>query len=165
MLRGEELDNADEEAGEMSLERQAFWSEFLSDLTLDDPEQMVPDPFKLGYITFTLPAPGAEIWLTIYRFVRKHEVGVTLSGRRTGASDLILRSILNDLPAIREELGDSVSTFDQNGRELINDKLIVGNLNDTADRERAFAWLRQRTNDFVNVFRPRVREAAERLDG
>ncbi len=165
VLKGEEALSPDEEVSEMSLERQAFWSEFLSGLTLDDPEQMVPDPFKLGYITFTLPAPGAEIWLTVYRFVRKQEVGVTLSGRRTGASDLILRSILNDLPVIRNDLGGSVSTFDQNGRELINDKLIVGDLSDPADRERAFAWLRRRTNDFVNVFRPRVREAAERLDG
>lgn len=165
VLKGEEdSESADEEVSELSLERQAFWSEFLSGLTLDDPEQMVPDPFKLGYITFTLPAPGAEIWLTVYRFVRKHEVGVTLSGRRSGASDLILRSILNDLPAIRKELGGSVSTLDQNGRTLINDKLIAGNLNHPADRERAFEWLRQRTSDFVNVFRPRVRDAAERLE-
>src|SRR4051794_14095054 len=45
---------------------QRFWTEFLDNyLKLDDPEQPKPNPARLGYISFPLPARAS--WLTVYR--------------------------------------------------------------------------------------------------
>ena len=54
------------------------WAEFLSSLKLDDPEQPVPKPAKLGYLSFIMPAPHGSSWITVYRDVRNKEVGLFL---------------------------------------------------------------------------------------
>jgi hypothetical protein len=46
-------------------EPRQFWKEFLDGLKLDDPEQPIATPARLGYISFSLPAPTS--WLTVYR--------------------------------------------------------------------------------------------------
>ncbi len=167
---GGETADGDEEVSALSAERQAFWAEFLSGLNLDDPEQAVPDPFKLGYLTFSLPAPGpgwphSGCWLTVYRFLKDRSVGVSLSGEYKGMGDQIVRAVADDWPAIREELGGTVMLKEKRGRPFISDHIIGCDLDSAEGRAEAFAWLRGRTNDFVNAFRPRVRAAADQLAG
>ena len=166
----EEAADAEGEVSDFSAERQAFWTEFLAGLQLDDPEQRVPDAYKLGYITFPLPVAGGAwphngVWITVYRAVRDQSVGVFLSGSGNGVGDRVLRALAEDWPAIREELGGSATCRDVRGRPSIGDRISGCDLGSEAGRAEAFAWLRARTNDFINVFRPRVRAAAERLDG
>jgi hypothetical protein len=49
-------------------------------------------------------------------------------------------------------------------RTLIMDEIRTGALSDPDERTKAFGWLRERTNDFVNVLRPRVRAASADLN-
>lgn len=62
--------------------------------------------------------------------------------------------------AISKELGGTaIVESDDFGRPRIIDYKVFGPLDDAATRAKAFEWLRERTNTFVNVLRPRVRSA------
>lgn len=162
---GSDTPQADAEAIAFSAERQAFWREFLDGLHLSDPDQPIPPPYKLGYITFILPAPGGSAWLTVYRMVRSNEMGVSLSSDRSSVGERAVQAIVDDWEEVRRELGGSVTLTDRQGRPFINEFRRFGPLNEAVHREAAFGWLRPRVNDFVNVLRPRVRAAVADLTG
>lgn len=152
-------------------ERKQFWSEFLKGLTLDDPDQRKANATNQGAIFFPLPAPGGSAWLTVYRNIARAEVGLFLSYTRNSDGQQIVRRILDDWDEVSEELGGSVHQFVDTGqksigapRTLIQDKFNVTSLATSDGKSRAFDWLRIRTNDFVNVLRPRIRAAAADLD-
>jgi hypothetical protein len=90
--RVEELELAVAEAHAGDAEPMRFWTEFVSELRLDDPEQPQPKPTLQGYITLTLPAPGGSVWLNVYRNMRLNEVGVTLSFTRNTAGEYTVRN-------------------------------------------------------------------------
>lgn len=138
-------------------EQQRFWSEFLSGLTLDDPEQPVPKAARQGYLTFMLPAPAGSSWLTVYRDKRLGEVGVSLSSSRGYAGEIAMLAIADDWEQVQRELGGTAKLVDNRGRPRITDFISTGPLDDPESRAAAFDWLRKRVNVFVNVMRPRVR--------
>lgn len=154
-------------------ERKQFWSEFLSGLILDDPDQRKANATNQGAIYFPLPAPGGSAWLTVYRNVARSEVGLFLSYTRGSEGDQIVKRILEDWDSVRDELGGTVEQFVDTGqksasmgppRTLVLDKCKTPSLKSAAGKEHAFDWLRRRTNEFVNVLRPRIRAAAADLD-
>lgn len=57
-------------------------------------------------------------------------------------------------------LNGTATLTEKDGVPLISDALSPGNLDDPAIRSRAFDWLTERTNTFINVLRPRVRSAS-----
>ena len=140
-------------------EQQRFWAEFLGGLTLDDPEQPRPKPARLGYLTFMLPAPSGSSWLTVYRDLRKGEVGVFLSSNRNTAGEFAKLAIAEDWEAFRTDLGGTAKLIDRDGQPRIIDIKAFTPLQQPAVRQAAFVWLRERVNAFVNVMRPRVRSA------
>lgn len=150
----------DPETAALGDARQAFWTEFLNRLRLDDPEQQVGRAPRQGYITFTLPAPGGVCWLTVYRNMAKNEVGLFLSSQRDSAGEYARRVIGEDWATVGPLLGGTASLSEKDGVPLISDALRPGNLEDPSIRARAFDWLTERTNTFINVLRPRVRSAA-----
>lgn len=142
-----------------SAERQQFWSAFLPHVNLDDPEQVVPKAGRLGYLSFMLPAPAGSSWLTVYREKNRNKVGIFLSSSRNSAGEYAAQSIASDWPTIQAELGVGAELTEEQGRPRIGDHLQVKSLDDPVERERAFTWLADRVNTFVNVLRPRVRSA------
>jgi hypothetical protein len=140
-------------------EQQRFWGEFLADLKLDDPEQQVPKPSRQGYVAFMLPAPGGSSWLTVYRDLRRGEVGVFLASSRNSAGEFAMLAIADDWAAVKTELGGTVELRERDKRPHIIDAKVVGPLGQADVRKRGFAWLAERVNTFVNVMRPRVRSA------
>jgi hypothetical protein len=150
----------DPERSALADAQQRFWAEFLNDLKLDDPEQPKPRPARLGYIGFSLPARTS--WLTVYRVVQPGKVGVFLSSWRNTPGGYAMQAIVdNDWDTVKSELGGSVKLGKtSDGRATISDSLTVGPLDQAEVRKRAFSWLTERVNTFVNVLRPRVRSAA-----
>jgi hypothetical protein len=140
-------------------ERYQFWCEFLPHVHLDDPEQIVPKAGRLGYLSFMLPAPSGSSWLTVYRDRTRNRVGVFLSASRNSAGEYAMQRIASDWSNIRVELGSGAELSGDQDRPRIEDYLQLSSLDDPADREKAFLWLADRVNDFVNVLRPRVRSA------
>ena len=139
---------------------QRFWAEFLADLKLDDPEQQIPSPARQGYLAFMLPAQSGSSWLTVYRNMSRGEVGVTLSSSRNSAGDYARQAIVDEWDTVRDQLGGTTKVIEENGRSLIRDSHIFAGLDQPEVRRKAFAWLAERVNTFVNVMRPRVRSAA-----
>jgi len=170
------LDNAGEtdaaESEPEDLERKLFWTEFVSGLSLDDPEQRMANATNTGAIYFPLPAPGGTAWLTVFRMVARWEVGLFLSYTRGSDGEQIVRHILEDWDSVRHELGGTVHCYvDEKGsksagspRTLIQDEYRTGPWTDPAEKQKAFTWLRRRTNEFLNAFRPRIRAAAADLN-
>ena len=143
---------------------QRFWTEFIDDyLKLDDPEQQKPRPARLGYISLSLPAPVS--WLTVYRGFRPDRVGIFLSCHRNTAGAYAMQAIIDEWKgggAVKDELGGTVR-LDKTARgsaDTIIDSLQVESLEQPEERKKAFSWLAERVNTFVNVLRPRVRSAA-----
>ncbi len=140
-------------------EQQAFWSAFLATLKLDDPEQPIPNPARQGYITFSLPAQAGSSWLTVYRDLRRNEVGLFLSSSRNSPGEFAMQTIVADAAEVCRELGGAAQVQPERERPTIGERFVVRSLLDPADRVCAFAWLAERVNTFVNVMRPRVRSA------
>jgi hypothetical protein len=147
------------ERAALSDAQQRFWAEFLADLKLDDPEQPIPRPARLGYLGFMLPAPAGSSWLTVYRDARRNEVGVYLSSSLNGPGEYAMQSIADDWGNVGAEPGGTAALSEHKGRPCIIDSLTVGTLDQPEIRKQAFAWLGERVNTFVNVMRPRVRSA------
>lgn len=151
----------DPETAALGDARQQFWTEFLARLEprLDDREQQVPRPPRTGFVTFTLPAPGGTSWLTVYRDMKNNEVGVFLSSHRDTAGEYAMERIAEDWDVVGPLLGPSASLTKKDGRSRIGDKHRPGPLDQPEIRDRAYDWLAERTNTFINVLRPRVRSA------
>jgi hypothetical protein len=158
----------DPEAASLRDASKAFWTEFLDYLAprLDDREQPIPRPPRMGYVAFTLPAPGGTSWLTVYRERKTNEMGLFLSAHRDTAGEYARRVISEDWVTVGPLLGGTATmTTGKDGLPFIADKLRPGNLDDPAVRARTFEWLAERTNTFINVLRPRVRSAAADYQG
>lgn len=141
--------------------RQRLWKEFLDDLKLDDPEQPKPRPARASNISFPLPAPTS--WLNVY--YSQGEMGIFPSCRRDTAGSYAVQAIVDEWNAggaVKDELGSTVRPHKVAGDSLdsILDTLMVGSLDQADERKRAFSWLAERVNTFVNVLRPRMRSAA-----
>ena len=151
---------------EIDPEREAaqhFWKEFLANLKLDDPDQQIPNPARQGYLAFSLPAQGGSSWLTVYRNMNRGGVGVFLSSTRNSAGDCARQVLVEDWTALKDQLGGTAKVTEAGGRPAILDCLKFGPLDQPEVRSKAFAWLAERVNTFVNVLRPRVRSAAGRF--
>jgi len=64
--------------------------------------------------------------------------------------------------AVKDQLGGTakLSKTTLGTRDTIIDSLEVGSLEQPEVRKKAFSWLAERVNTFVNVLRPRMRSAA-----
>lgn len=140
-----------------------FWTEFVQVLHLDDPEQAPPKPARLGYISLSMPAPTS--WLNVYREMKRGEVGVFLSFWKNTVGERAVRSVADDWPIVRQELGGTAILTERDRRPCIIDSLNAGPLDDPEVRRKAFTWLAERVNTFVNVLRPRIRSAALNIGG
>ena len=163
---------AEATTGELGeLERKPFWTEFLRGLALHDPDQRMANATNQGAIYFPLPALGGTAWLTVFRDIARWEVGLFLSYTRGSEGERIVMRILSDWEDVREALGGTVHILEDTAgrkaagptRRLIQDKLRTGPWTDPTEKAKALEWLRRRTNDFLNVLRPRVRAAAADL--
>jgi hypothetical protein len=149
----------DPERSALADAQQQVWAEFLDHLKLDDPEQEEPKPAAAGSITLSLPVRSS--WLTVYRNSRQGEVGLYLSSWRHHPGEYAMQAIVDDWEAIKGELGGSARLDKvRDGRATIKDSLQVGSLEQPEVRKKAFCWLAERVNTFVNVLRPRMRSLA-----
>lgn len=164
------LDDAEQSAAEEEasdpLSRINFWTEFVSGLHFDDPEQPKPRAGNQGYVSLPLPVAAGSTWITVYRSEARWEVGVYLSYHRNTAGADIVAVLVEERDDILEELGGTATLYtDKYDRQIIEDHLRTGPWTDPANKAKALAWLRERSNDFVNVLRPRVKSVAADMRG
>lgn len=164
----------DEEVDEakrlISDENHAFWTEVLTDLELDDRSQELAKPTANETVYFWLPASrgGTTIrdnWITLYLARSSNKAGIFFTGTRTGFGGEIARAMVPELEDILEELGpEARQTEPKPGKINIGEAHALGSLQDPDNRAELVAWMRERANRYVNLFRPRVEAIAETLD-
>jgi hypothetical protein len=153
------VEEMDPERSALGDAQQRFWAEFLDHLKLDDPEQPRPRAARASHISLSLPA--RICWLTVYGNLHADVVGLFLSSWRNTPGAYAMQAIVEDWGAVKAELGGSAKLGTvKDGRSTVIDSLPVGSLDQAEVRARAFSWLAERVNTFVNVIRPRVRSAA-----
>lgn len=157
----------DGEIDSMTADRLAFWTQFVTGLTFDDPDQPLPKVSKQGYVYIGMPAPSGSCWLTVFRNVAAGKVGVFLSyTRETIGEQATRRVVAESWSAVRDELAGTVELVtDKLGRDLISDSRTFGTLTEADKRNAAIIWLQSRTNEFVNAVRPRIRSAVAEITG
>ena len=114
-------------------------------------------PIRTPARTLIGPEPR---WLTVYRNINRGEVGVFLSSSRNSSGDYAMQAIADEWDTVKDKLGGTAELTEEEGRPRIIDKSAFGNLDQPEARKKAFVWLAERVNTFVNVMRPRVRSAA-----
>ena len=146
--------------------RVRFWKDFVAELRMDDPEQSKPRAGKQGYVSASLPVPNGSAWILIYRNEVQWKVGIYLSYTRDSAGARVVDRLLESWAEIEQELGGTaILQPDKLGRRLIQDSFQTGPWTDEQQRARALTWLRTRTNDFVNILRPRIKTVVSDLGG
>jgi hypothetical protein len=141
-------------------ERFEFWTGFLQQLKLKDPEQQIPRPSRQGWLGFMLPAPNGSSWLTVYRDLHKNEVGIFLSSNRNTAGEYAMKVIAENWVEVEGALGGYARLTEKDNRPRIIEDRTFAPLTDPKVQVEAFAWLADRLNSFVSVLRPLVRSAA-----
>ena len=141
-------------------DRVPFWAAYLKEFQLDDPEQRMPRGGNQGWVSFTMPAPGASCWITVYRSVANGVVGLYLSYTSDTVGERAAMRVIDDFDLYRDELGaEANSKRATDGRRHVAAVRGGVDFNDPVSVGEAIGWLRTNTNRFVNVFRPRIRSA------
>jgi hypothetical protein len=142
--------------------RHQFWTEFLEGIRLDDPEQMLPSPALGGHLVFKFGAPGGSSWLTVYRDARYNAVGLALSSNLNSPGERASLMLAGQAADIAAELDGATVNFSQ-PRPDVSQRFFVRDLDDPVERNKAIAWLRQKTNAFINCLRPRIKSALQEI--
>lgn len=155
------------EADSTALDRLAFWTDFLTGLDLNDPEQPRPKPNTQGNLSFMMPVKGGSCWLTVYRNSGRNMTGIFLSYSRSSPGEKAVLRVLEDIDDFKQDVHTPVEiTVAKDGRSLLTARAQFGSFTIPDERSAAIAWLQARTNEFVTVLRPRIRAAvADAADG
>lgn len=158
-------EQADEQVGDLVADRVSFWTDFVADMKLDDPEQPKPKVSKQGYVWVSMPVRSGSLWITVFRNIRDGKVGLFLSYTRNTVGEQVVRRMIEDWDQIRVELGGTVRLCEDNlGRSLVQDGFTVGPFSTGSNRSLGLTWLQKRLNEFVNVLRPRIKAIVADLE-
>lgn len=150
----EATDDAPSETESASTEEERAWWEPLTRISFDDPEQEAPCYRMRNHVRVSLPYPG--IWLTGFRAKADDSCGVFLAGKKSE-----LPQVLDRLNEEREQILSEL--FSGEGVQTPLDPAHPGfasyaRLADFGSADECRAWLAQQMNNFVNAFRPRLKE-------
>lgn len=136
-----------------------FWTKFIDSLTLDDPDQPLPNPVSAGNITFSLPPSGAVAWITTFFYKLSKEVGcyIRLVNKPNGRE--LYQALVDEKEEIEKDLPFTVSWDDE--RRIIQRTRKVKTEWPPFNDESIVPFLNETINGMVNTFRPRL----ERLSG
>ena len=146
-----------EPAPEMSdLERfyQDFWTEFVTELQLDDVSQPKPNPGRKGNVFLTMT--GTRAWITVYFSQSENKVGVFLTFNKGNLADQMYQRLSEEREAIEKELAVPVHWTSEDGKYRIITNKKFSDLRAPENRHSIKEWLADRSNRFVNAFRHRI---------
>ncbi|WP_417482800.1 hypothetical protein [Maricaulis sp.] len=159
-------------SAEIARESENFrvWTTMLDRLVLDDQAQARPKPGNGATVTFALPAPrGGSIvrdnWITVYLYRSQSIAGLFVTGTTGSFGGEIMAGLDAQFDEINAELGGKVTRSEPKpGKINIGEQIPLGDLSSPEEIERVTAWLAERVNAYVSVFRPRIEKIARDLD-
>lgn len=136
-----------------------FWSDLVSDLQLDDPDQPMANPVAKGNIFFALPPSFATAWITLYFSKASSEVGCFARLARNEDGVFLYEGLKDDAEAIESEIPFKIR-WDNTGHRIITTKSIKTDWPPVNDSE-VKDFFQKAVNSFVNAFRPRLEKLSE----
>lgn len=149
-------DPADDVLDAATLHRLNFLHSALDGIVLDDPDQVPPKVTPRGYCYIYMPAPTNSCWIDLN--VKPGSVTILVTSSTNSVGSRALQAIAEDWEATREELGGRVELRYVKGQRPRFEESYA--FTDETQHD-ATEWLGSRLNDFVNIFRPRVRAAVQ----
>lgn len=154
----------DERPTEQDGARGTFLTEMVAGLVLDDPDQPPARVSPKGWLYLYLPAPAHSCWISVLDQRSVRQIGIRLTSNVNTVGEAAIRRVIEDWPAIRDSLGENAELDDMgDGRFRVQQFLSIDREAGPAERQRAIGWLRRGVNDYVTVFRPRIRDAVADL--
>jgi len=137
---------------------QRFWKDFLSELTLDDPEQPLPAAVAVGNIAFPLPPSGGTAWITVYFEKAARSCGCFVRLRNSEQGNVLFEELQTMREEIDDELPFVVSWSDE---RKVKRSIVIGDQWPGFDQPEVTEFLAETVNALVNAFRPRLRHLSE----
>ena len=151
----------DAELSESALFYRSFWSEFLSELQLDDASQQFANPTKSENIYFKVPPAFSTSWISAYFSKSTNTVGVYLRTSKKEVGDTYYQALLADKEDIEKDLG-FVPVWKEFAQSYsISISKSFSDVHSADSRSAIKEFFAQNINLFVNVFRPRLARIAE----
>ena len=144
----------------------SFWSQFLSQLHLDDPASMPTDAARSTNQFFSMPPGGGKSWVSAYISQASRKAGVYLTFAKAYERGMEVYEVLEgDREAIEREIGHRLSW------ERTGDKFYIGapnigflDLNSPNDRATVIAHLTNLTELMIRTFKPRLQAATREIE-
>ncbi|EEA03457.1 conserved hypothetical protein [Burkholderia sp. H160] len=141
------------------LQNRAFWDKFISLVKFDHPDQTTPRHGGNNWVRIELPGPIKG--LVAYR-TAAGEAGFMVKFLGADGRD-VLRSLLDDQPALEQELGQSVR-FDigepgEESADVVGQMLVdyVPSSDSNSQDSSQLSWLVATANSIVTALRPRLK--------
>ena len=138
-----------------------FWTEFLSELQLDDASQPMANPTKYENIYFKMPPSWNASWTSAYFSRSKNTVGVYLRFSKKEVGDTFYRTLFDDKEEIERDLGFAPVWEERDKVYSIGVHRKFPDVQGVEYRADIKEFFAQHINQFVNVFRPRSERIAE----
>ena len=142
---------------------QMFWREFINNLTLDDPGQLLPEPHKSQNQFFYLP-PRKQTWISAYFMNSQNRVGVYFRCSNSQIGQQISERLEADKETILKELGNDViwDMLENNGGAGV--RLNCEDVFSPDSRNEINDFFQEWVNKLVNTFRPRLKRISDDLN-
>jgi hypothetical protein len=133
-----------------------FWKEFVEELSFDDPGQPIPNPGKAQNL-YVYPGRSKKAWISAYFAQSYNRVGVYFRTQNDHEGNEIA-SFLNDFEEdIKNEFDERVIwQWDQNCS--VSARMPCKDVFNPSNRQQIKDFFHLRINEFVNVFRPKLKK-------
>jgi len=147
---------------------QAFWSEYLAKLSLDDPLQPFPDkPAKSTNMFFTMPPGASFAWISAYIAQSSGTAGVYLTFAKAlnEKIDFYYEQLLSQQEDIERGLPVRLDWHRSGNKIYISvPNILFDDLNLIDQREKVQIYLAEMTNHMVNAFRHRLDAISQQVE-
>lgn len=132
-----------------------FWSEYVKQLNLDDPGQPLPWPAKSNNL-FLYPGYNKKAWISAYFSGSRNRVGVYFKTANDQEGEEILSLLSEQKEQIKAELGPNV-LWDNEESFQVGVRLHCNDFYSEESKALITEFFNTWINNFVNVFRPRLK--------
>ena len=135
-----------------------FWKEFVTELDLDDPGQVLPKP-TITQNLYVYPAKGKYAWISAYFSQSTKRIGVYFRCQNDQNGISFAESLFTYKDEIKAELSsDVIYTWEANPIDGFGVRLSLEDVYADENRQIIKDFFANWINQFVNVLRPRIKE-------
>ncbi len=151
----------DAELGETAKFYQDFWTEFLSELVLDDASQQLASVTRSQNIYFKIAESFNATWISAYFSKSRECVGVYLRLSKKAFGDAAFERLLSEREEIERELGFEAKWDERDKTYSVAVSRRFSDVHAPKHRAAIKAFFSDCLNQFVNVFKPRIERMIE----